>query len=1057
MTLSLRLLGPGSWHGEPITSSRSRVLLALLAGAPSGLSTERLASDVWPDEAPANPAKAVQVLVSRARAALGSGTIESTATGYRLAVPPDDVDVRYAARLARDARALFADGDAAGALASASEGLALWDPGPADPDVVDALQGTELDLAATSRSLRRTEALALATLDRPAEALPALRGVLDESPGDDVVRAAMLRAHAAVVGRASALELYEAHRRDLRDRLGMAPSPLLAQVQAELLDEGTTVRHGIRLSPNRLLGREADLAALRAMIKASRVTSIVGAGGLGKTRLAQELAASASQRAVHVVELAGVATGDGVLREVAGVVGTRDTSGRLGPTATRVVADVRASMAEQLSQVPTLLVLDNCEHVVDAVADLVDDLVATSPQLRVLTTSRTPLDIDAEAVYLLPQLDARTAADLFVDRARATRPDVELPPDVVARVCGQLDGLPLAIELAAAKVRVMSAAEVERRLDNRLALLRGTSRSAPARHQTLLAVIDWSWNLLSEPERAALRRLAAFQDGFTLEAAGVVVGDGTEDLVASLVTQSLLAVSETPLGARYRMLETVREFARMMLVDAGEDVEADERARDWAADHALRWGSALLSPRQFEAMDRLHAEEVNLTHALHEAAVHGEGERVAALFAALATMWSVESNHFRVVRMTPEVDALLYHLHPSPRFAEAYQGSLTILAVNAFIFKPRLAARSLSRLRRLPRDTRGFGGLLAEMLLLLILEGYPPTPESILTIAAPYGRLGDVVGNAFAAQTAENSGDLVAAIRYSHASLAAAESTDIDPWTLAGAHQRVAEIALQLGDPEQAAEHALRALPTLLRLGSGPDAAQLRGTRVLAALAQGDVETAERRFHEMVKDLDAAETDFPVNVNERMIRAEVDLARGRIDDGLRAYREAAAHSDGMRVPEGIDADWRGLEPWLLHTLAAAVAAHALHGRPEEVRDLAYDLASRTGLLLDRPADMFLDYPVTGAAIYALGLWLVTTDPGETAARLMACAVALGHARAYPCLALEPAGTRARDAVGGAYDEWVSSYAPRDRDDLREEAVTLLARGFGAFSPPGADS
>ncbi len=188
-----------------------------------------------------------------------------------------------------------------------------------------------------------------------------------------------------------------------------------------------------------------------------------------------------------------------------------------------------------------------------------------------MTTTRAPLAIAAERVFPLGQLSDVAAADLFAQRASAARPGVALDDDAVLRVVHRLDGLPLAIELAAAKVRVMSVEDIDRRLDDRFALLRGGDRSAPDRHQTLVAVIDWSWNLLTEEERRALRWLSVFHDGFSLAGAGVLLGHDALDEVQSLIDQSLLTVIDAGGTVRYRMLETVREFGRMQLVGSGED------------------------------------------------------------------------------------------------------------------------------------------------------------------------------------------------------------------------------------------------------------------------------------------------------------------------------------------------------------------------------------------------------------------------------------------------------------------------------------------------------
>ena len=267
--------------------------------------------------------------------------------------------------------------------------------------------------------------------------------------------------------------------------------------------------------------------------------------------------------------------------------------------------DVRARIAQLLDQAPTLLILDNCEHVVEAVADLVSYLVASCRQLRVVTTTRAPLAIAAERVFALGQLAEDAAADLFCQRASAARPGVPLEDEAVRRVVRRLDGLPLAIELAAAKARAMSVEDIDRRLDDRFALLRGGDRSAPDRHQTLIAVIDWSWNLLSEAERKALRWLSVFHDGFSLAGAGDLLGCDALELVQSLVDQSLLTVIDAGGTVRYRMLETVREFGRMQLVGSGEDLAARDAHLAWARRFAGVRAEAIWTPDQVAVVGEL--------------------------------------------------------------------------------------------------------------------------------------------------------------------------------------------------------------------------------------------------------------------------------------------------------------------------------------------------------------------------------------------------------------------------------------------------------------------
>ena len=573
---ALTLLDGVSWRGQPVPGDRVAALLAALAARPEGLTDGRLIDLIWADDEPANPTKALQVLVSRIRTALGPDCVVRYDGGYRLAVPPDDVDALLLRRLCREAGAALDAGDAARAVDLAEQAAAL-DVSEATSDR-GPLAELRLDAAHDRRRVGRVLGLALAAAGRDQDALAHLEPAHAAAVHDVPVTAALLRSVAATAGPAAALERYEEYRADLADRLGVDPDPSLQRLHRELLAADSPVRDGVHFEPDTLLGREGDLDELRAAVRRSRLVSVVGPGGLGKTRVAHVLAREATQPRVYFVELVGVTSGDDVLAEVGAALGVRGSvTGRRTLTPAQL-SDVRSRIAAELDTAPTLLVLDNCEHVLESVASLVALLLVTTRDLHVLTTSRAPLGLSAEQVVTLRQLAPDDASALFVQRARAARADVDLPADAVADVVARLDGLPLAIELAAARMRTMSVEEVRRRLDDLFDLLRTRDRSAPERHRTLAAVIEWSWDLLDPGAQEAMARLSVFHDGFTRDTAVAVLGAGGADLVETLAEQSLVTVGEVDGSTRFRMLETVREFAADRLNVAGLRPDAQQPA-----------------------------------------------------------------------------------------------------------------------------------------------------------------------------------------------------------------------------------------------------------------------------------------------------------------------------------------------------------------------------------------------------------------------------------------------------------------------------------------------
>ena len=1060
MTIELALLSQVSYGGLEITGSRLQGLLALLAEDPHvGCSTSRLVDALWPDEQPEHPSKALQVLVSRARARLGPGVIVSTPGGYRLSLREDQIDAAAVLLSASESEKRSRAGDHLAALEQAEAGLALcegaegWDAGDGHP--LSALRAARVP---AYRSLLRARALALSRLGRRAEAAAPLAELILEYPRDEEILAELLRCEAATAGPAAALARYADYWQRLRDELGSDPGAALQGVHQELLQaDAPVIRRGVRHEPNPLLGRDDDIAAVAGLLRTSRVTSIVGTGGLGKTRLAHAVSSQAEQRVVHFVELAGIAADGDVTAEVASALGVGEEGGNPAgrPSAP---AGKPAGIVAALGPGAALLVLDNCEHVVSGAAELVHALVSLSKDLRVLTTSRTPLGLSSESVYLLPELDPETTAELFRQRARAARPDADLPADAVRELCARLDGLPLAVELAAARIRVMSVTEIARRLDDRFAVLRGGARDAPQRHRTLHAVIDWSWNLLDPAGQAAMRALSVFPGGFTADAAGHVLGADVLPVLEQLADQSLLKVADTAAGTRYRMLETVREFAAARREDAGETDSVTGRFLAWARDFGVAHHDSVLTGDDLPALELVRAEQDNLAQALRHGLDRQDAAAVAAASAVLGELWIAEASFARLNALAGDTARILPGFQPEPALVEPTRTSLVLGAMSGFLLQGPNPVRFLVGLRRLPFAPPDTFARAAQA----VLNALGGAPEADLETLRELGESDQPLlagmANYMASYAWEAAGDTDGALTAARPALSAFERGG-SAWLRAAGHARIGELCGQMdeaGAGDEALHHLSEALSVLEAFGAWSSANRVREGMVLANLQRGAYDEAEREL----KLTTPRAKDEPWNMSmfDTAVRAEIALGRGDVDTGLQLWRTAAAALRNTQPagPGGDLPDLSRLEPWALQAQASAVVSHARHGRLDLVAEIAEVLpAALSALVADPgpPGTLAASYGLAVCGSLLLALAMIDIDRGQRAddsraassgARMIALAERFGLKNGFqPTMSVARARRSAQDADGPTYADAVSEYADLDPEALRAAARAAL--------------
>jgi predicted ATPase/DNA-binding SARP family transcriptional activator len=661
-----------------IVGTRLRCLLVRLAlDAGQAVSTASLIDAVWDEEPPNGAANALQTLVSRLRRGLGDGQlIQQTPAGYRLDVDPDSVDMHRFERAAGDGAAAVRAKDFQRAVPGLNVALGLW-RGP----VLAELAGRPfLDLAVTRLSDLRLGARldlidAELALGRAAHIISDVDSLAAEHPGHERVARQLMTALYAAGRHGDALATYDRLRARLADEFGVDPSPEtrdlhVAVLRGELVEPTPPATGGssnLRAQVSSFIGRDRELDRIADMVMSNRLITLIGPGGAGKTRLAAEAARRWVDKVpdgVWFVELAPVNDATNLAQAVLDSLGLRESTvlERPGRMSSRTAEE---RLLDALADRRSLLILDNCEHLISAVATLVDLLLARNADLHIVTTSREPLGIVGEALSVVPPLgqperdaDASTAltfpaVQLFAERAASVSPDFQVDDDTVASVveiCRRLDGLPLAIELAAARLRSLPVDQIAARLDDRFRLLTGGSRTAMPRHRTLRAVVEWSWDLLTDPERRLAERLAVFPAGATPVSAEAICADAqlpaadVFDLLATLVDKSLLQLVDSA-EPRYRMLETIREYGVERLAERGELEWIRRNHARYFAGLAHEAEPHLRTREQLTWLNRLTAERDNLLASLRYLGDSGDADSAVRLAGELTWSWMLRGNH----------------------------------------------------------------------------------------------------------------------------------------------------------------------------------------------------------------------------------------------------------------------------------------------------------------------------------------------------------------------------------------------------------------------------
>jgi predicted ATPase/DNA-binding SARP family transcriptional activator len=1037
------------------------ILLALDAGhvVPAYALIDRLWGDRGDDKAgtrPADAANALQSLVSRLRAALRDagldpGVIESSPVGYRLAIDPQQVDATDFERQARAGAQALAAGDAARAARTLREALALW-RGPALADVAEEAFGApaaaRLEEARRTARLDRIEADIL--LGDAAGVTAEVKSITTQDPYAERLRTLLMRSLAASGRQADALAAYHEYRELLADHLGIDPSPAVEQVYLEILRPEAAAPKAAALTLGRppaaalnsFVGRDSDTSAVLAKLDEHRLVTLTGPGGVGKTRLAAEACGRLGVPALFA-GLAPVTDPSQVPYAALGAVGIHE----------RVISrqggggDPLDRLAGALADREAVLVLDNCEHVIDAAAELASRVLADCPKVTVLATSREPLRITGEAVWPVAPLRVPVEGDeatgvvldygavcLLRDRVAAAVPGFEVNAGnaaAVARVCRALDGMPLAIELAAPWLRTLTPQQLAARLDDRFALLTEGSRTAQPRHQTLRAVVDWSWDLLSPGERALARRLAAFPSGATLEAAeATCAGPGLPraavlPTLSGLVSKSILMMQEGTAGTRYRMLETVRAYGLERLAEAGEASSVRDAVTRYYLDLAEAADPKLRTSEQLPWYHLLVAEQDNMHAALRWAIRREDAETALRMVRGLSFYW-VQLGHGEGDVLARDTLALPFSGARSLEVAEARVICALIAAGWSWDVEMIRDAlnEALGELRRWApnfAEIHGLAALAQPMMALydgdqdLALAAF----EQYLTATDPWMR---AMARLYRASYTSTLGRLGGSVEEDCRAALAEFRALGDKWGRAIASAQLAEFTELRGDHDASVAVLEEARELGRDLGAWGDMPYIEGRLATVRARAGDLDRAWAEWNAVERT--ATENGLAAESRRWLVLMRAEIA-WRSGDMGEVSRCCASVLDGIKNARA--AWWQGLRA---QVRAREAMVALVSGDAERSRALLGEaLQAATG---------WVERPPLAAVIDATAAYVLDSDPARAAALLGAAHAVRG---AFDESSPDAPGVRAAARSRLGSPEFEGAYQ-RGRDLSTEEAVAL---------------